>query len=393
MSAPLYRGFNPPGGYPDGGHAGLWYDRFFNKYDSNWVVPVGGKLEWIKTVTSSARAIGGEKVSQFATRRIALIDSLEGKNIVAKTDWRFVSGMGINHPVENGFAWHHTLGVPYLAGAAVKGLLRAWCEQWSSSFAQNLDNVKKADKLREWFGPSIEELLDKTIPAIPAAGNLIFFDAIPTKPVLLQEDVMTPHYGKWYEKGNEPPEADGSNVPADWHDPVPVFFLTVAPDQSFLFSVAARSGCGIDLVSVLEELISALEYLGAGAKTAAGYGRMVEDSEQLETLKDRIQKEKDKEAIRIAEEEAVRQMTSFELELHKVIKENPDSNQKDYVTLLKALDSGRWTDSNIKKVQVAQEIKALMEGDKTWKEASSAKRPEKDRDYQLTLRVLKYLNQ
>jgi CRISPR-associated protein Cmr6 len=32
--------------------------------------------------------------------------------------------------VENGFLWHPTLGVPYLPGAAVKGLVRAYVEHW-----------------------------------------------------------------------------------------------------------------------------------------------------------------------------------------------------------------------------------------------------------------------
>lgn len=376
MKTPLYRDFVHPRNYQAEGHAGLWYDRFFNRYDDSWSVPDGGKLEWIKTVTSSP--LGGKGVREFCKRQKILIASWGGQSIVGRTAWHFATGLGNNHPVENGFAWHPTLGAPYLTGAAVKGLLRAWCEQWAG-----LD----ADTRRLWFGPSLDELKEKT--AAPAVGGLIFFDAVPTGPVQLKADVMTPHYGKWYEEGGNGPAANGSNVPADWHDPVPVPFLTVAPEQSFLFSVALRPGCNIDLVNVLKELKNALELLGVGAKTAAGYGRMREDIAELKSLENEIKRESEEAARRMDEREAAAQMTPFELELHAVIRENRDPGQKEYVTLLKALESGRWTDSD-KKMQVARKIKTLMQADKAWKEASSAKKPGKDRDYQNTLKVRTY---
>ncbi|MHB8474073.1 MAG: type III-B CRISPR module RAMP protein Cmr6 [Gammaproteobacteria bacterium] len=259
-------------------HAGLWFDRFFNKYDNNWQVPKdeSGKLAWIKTVTGT---VGDAAIAEHANRQRQLVKCLDGQTIVAKTDWHFVSGMGINHPVENGFAWHPTLGVPYLTGAAIKGLLRAWCEQWAGF---------DAIKLRLWFGPSLDELDAKT--ANPAAGKLIFFDALPIGPVQLKADVMTPHYGKWYEEGDKPPEQEGSNVPADWHNPVPVPFLVVAPGQAFQFSVATRPGSGIVVDDVVKELKSALASLGAGAKTAAGYGRMEEDEKLTRNLHDEAEK-------------------------------------------------------------------------------------------------------
>ncbi len=389
MSSPLYNGFNPPDNYPSGGHAGLWYDRFFDAYDPNGAVP-GAKLKWIKKITLSP--LGGEKVGQFVMRQMELIDSLGGKSIVAKTDWHFVTGMGINHPVENGFAWHPTLGVPYLTGAAVKGLLRAWCEQWSSEF-EKLDEDKKAEKLRDWFGPSFKELKDKTNKIEPAVGNLIFFDAIPTNPVQLQADVMTPHYDEWYEEGGGVPNPDGSNVPADWHNPVPVPFLAVAPGQSFLFSISARPGCNINLDSVLQELKDALEWLGAGAKTAVGYGRMTKDEADTKRLEGEYLHQK--EILQKREEELLRQreienLPPFERSIAKLLAEKHDPNMKDYVLLLKKLEENHWPDENDKK-QVAEKIRGLMQAATVWKEKSIAKKPEKDSDYQNTLKVLKYL--
>ncbi len=249
-----------PKKFGKGMHAGLWFDRFFDKYekhDKDWQVPKddSGKLAWIQTV---AGEVGGDAVSTLADRQKKLVIALEGDSLVAKTDWHFVTGLGNNHPVENGFAWHPTLGVPYLTAAAVKGLLRAWCEEW---LGWKISEEEKK-RLLQWFG-------DET-----RAGELIFFDALPTGPVTLKADVMTPHYGEWYEKGAQKPESDGSNVPADWHNPKPIPFLVVIPDQTFQFSVALRPCATTNVGDVLIELEQALQYLGVGAKTAAGYGRM-----------------------------------------------------------------------------------------------------------------------
>jgi len=262
MALPLYNDCKPIRGR--NWHAGLWFDKFFDKYDQHWKVPKDGtgKLAWIKTVANKEK-VGDETVEIYANRQKSLVATLDGQSLTVKTDWHFVTGLGNNHPVENGFAWHPTLGVPYLAGAAVKGLLRAWCEVcmgWKIS-----EKDKKDDPcLLQWFGDETQ------------AGELIFFDALPTAPVKLKADVMTPHYGQWYEEGDKSPKKDGRNIPADWHNPIPLPFLVVAPGQSFQFSVATRPHSNIDLGDVVKELKLALACLGAGAKTAVGYGRMKE---------------------------------------------------------------------------------------------------------------------
>jgi CRISPR-associated protein Cmr6 len=170
--------------------------------------------------------------------------------------------MGNPHPVENGFSWHPTLAVPYLAGSAVKGLVRAWVEMDEYS-------AKKA-RLKHWFGTE-----DKKDVA-EQAGNFIFFDAIPHKVPELICDIMTPHMGDWYEQGNHADRKKPNTIPADWHEPVPVPFLAVK-NAEFIFSIAARTkDAQAELNNVFNALKNALEWLGAGAKTAAGYGYMEE---------------------------------------------------------------------------------------------------------------------
>ncbi|MDQ7005477.1 MAG: hypothetical protein Q9N67_11390 [Ghiorsea sp.] len=51
-------------------------------------------------------------LESFAKRQQLLLDTQGGVSMAMTTDWHFVTGMGNNHPIENGFAWHPSLGVP-----------------------------------------------------------------------------------------------------------------------------------------------------------------------------------------------------------------------------------------------------------------------------------------
>ncbi len=257
MTLPLYL-HDAPNNLPDGGHRGLWYNRFFDRYDSDWKVPDTGKAAWVK---DNAKLTGNhDQLEQMSLRHLALVTALGGRGAVFSVDWNFATGLGLTHPVENGLAWHHTLGVPYLAGSGVKGLVRAWIEVWDES----LDDEIKDQLVNRWFGNQDQ------------AGAFIFFDALPVAPVNLSADIMTPHMGKWYEKGGEIQNwrSEPEHIPADWHSPVPIPFL-VAKKPKLLFGIAPRClEYASELNKVFDALKSALEWLGAGAKTAVGYGVM-----------------------------------------------------------------------------------------------------------------------
>lgn len=267
MTLPLYRLDSEPALATEG-HRGLWYNRFFNQYGNDWQIPEDGKRQW---VSENAKTTGQQKMLQMAAfRQLSLITALNGRGSVFKTDWHFATGLGLPHPVENGLAWHHTLGVPYLAGSGVKGLVKAWVDVWDESLS---DETRK-QRCDEWFGTTEQ------------AGNFIFFDALPIEPVSLTPDVMTPHMDKWYEQGGEINDwkREPDKVPADWHAPVPVPFLVVK-EARLLFGIAPRTAKSADqLPQVFEALKQALDWLGAGAKTAVGYGHMLEDSSKTDDL-------------------------------------------------------------------------------------------------------------
>jgi hypothetical protein len=95
------------------------------------------------------------------------------------------------------------------------------------------------------------------------AGQVLFLDAIPANPanLTLELDVMNPHYGPYYQR---------SEPPADYHNPEPVFFLTIGPGSEFLFAVASRERGLAERAQGW--LTKALTEMGIGAKTVAGYG-------------------------------------------------------------------------------------------------------------------------
>lgn len=248
------------------GNRGLWYARFFDRYTDVYTLDDDAKRTW---VSDNARQTGDRSaLADHTERHRALIEAIGGRVQTFATEWHFATGLGLPHPVENGLAWHHTLGVPYLAASGVKGLVRAWVKYWDASLGAP-DSEARKDRVADWFGTVNDRDGSGT------AGRFVFFDAVPVAPVMLAADVMTPHMGKWYEQGQEITSAtDAERVPADWHDPVPVPFLVVKQAR-LQFGIAPRPGQPQDgLDDVLEALRNALAWLGAGAKTAVGYGRM-----------------------------------------------------------------------------------------------------------------------
>ena len=304
MKRPLYTGAASARRTANG-HAGLWFDKFCDRWqveDSHWSMKgdSNSKLEWIKTVTDGT--VGTQdQIDEYASRLLRMVDRRSGHWEVCVTESRFVTGLGRSHPVENGFAWHPTLGTPYLPGSSVKGLIHAWAK----TDAGNVDPTRR----KRVFGD------------LGAAGAVCFLDAVPTAPVKLAADVMTPHYAGW--KPDDPP--------GDWRSPTPIPFLVTDTSTTFLFGfVPARhtDTTTDDLNAVAEWLRSALEWAGAGAKTSVGYGRMCLDRD----VRMRLER---KEAEQHRERERQRTLQSARENL-----------PKDAAEIEEMIVSGAWSDRN-----------------------------------------------
>lgn len=285
---PLYRDdrHSPPKTRGQG-HPGLWFERFYDRYQQpDWMVDNEAKGAFLQSLLGHGEnahqcQVGkAAELQRHAHTLAAIAQHQGGCAIQRQSAWHFVTGLGNPHPVENGLTWHSVLGVPYLPGSAVKGMTRAWLE------------------LNEYDAPTRKRLFgsdDKDPTTTDAyhgepeltSGEVIFFDALPVQPVTLLIDTMTPHGGQWYESGEKQP--GGANTPADWHSPNPVMFLA-ASDMVMSFAVAPRlrprmTPAALEEAKALAQLASqalsdALAHLGAGAKTAAGYGTFVALSEE-----------------------------------------------------------------------------------------------------------------
>ncbi|MCG9968431.1 type III-B CRISPR module RAMP protein Cmr6 [Pelotomaculum terephthalicicum JT] len=236
---------------PDWANVGLWYNKMCNRWQidkEQWTLDKT-KEKWISSVTGKKcgeESILHEAISRYST----LVRSCGGEVRVYRTASRFVTGLGNEHPVENGFTWHHTLGTPYLPGSSVKGVLRAWVQHWLDMPLSEVNRL---------FGPEKDK-------SETAAGGLIVFDALPVRLVQLEIEIMTPHYAEYYQ------DTGTGKPPADWYSPVPIPYLTVVKDQLFVFGLAPRKESAIDLQQVFSWMDQALATIGAGAKTASGYG-------------------------------------------------------------------------------------------------------------------------
>jgi CRISPR-associated protein Cmr6 len=281
MTQPTYQGGAVQGPGSGKWHGGLWFERFFNRYTDASFSDVGS--EGKKSFLSGFSKLHGDQHSLdlFSKRQTKLVNALKGDIRVYRSDWRWVTGMGLPHPVENGISWHTTLGVPFLPGSAVKGLVRAALTALE----------KPTDFISRVLGP---------LPDASSgdAGLLMFFDAVPTEMAQLVVDVMTPHAGDWYK--------NPTVAPADWHAPNPVPFLTVAP-CSLLFSIAPHPRSKIseeEMTQVWEALDWGLAYLGAGAKSSVGYGFMTLDNKATEGRLDDVREQAaEAEFLQLSEEQ------------------------------------------------------------------------------------------
>ena len=371
---PLYQGLDARE-IPDASrmNMGLWFERYFHGYADDFSqVDKDARTEWLRRLNTDA--LGDTKTLRQKTEAIyQMARAHHGQAKVYRCTAPFVTGMGNPHPMENGFTWHPTLGMPYLPGSSVKGLVRAAIE-----IAYEGDD--RPALLQRWFGTAEKG------DVAEASGSFIFLDALPTAPCKLVAEVMTPHMGKWYEKGGKTP-LNKEVQPGDWHSPVPVGYLT-ARNLSLQFAVLPRAGCAQatqELEQVWQALDYALQWLGAGSKTAQGFGILKLDHAIEREREQALKKFQAEEAEKLVEEG----MTPIDLEINQCLKERTDPNLGEIPALLNALKAGRWNGET--KLAIAQHLKELMEQAKKWKPETKAKKPEKDGEHQSTLLVMRWL--
>ena len=263
-----------------------------------------------------------------------------GLELMAKSVAPFTTGLGNEHPLENGFAFLNPYGLPYLPGSGVKGVVRRAAEElahpdffqddsgWTLPAIWHLFGFepwltsasRKSDaEWEEWIGGfpvSKEEIVsyldavldersdtykklmrcirkaDTPICALRTLlqekhlhvrGALEFWDVVPRiNGNKLAVEIMTPHHSHYYQ------DKDGRTSPHDSGSPNLISFLTVPPGSDFVFHVRCdhrrlprcapeRAANGRWRTLIQAAFEHAFEWIGFGAKTAVGYGAMNRD--------------------------------------------------------------------------------------------------------------------
>lgn len=232
-----------------GSHAGLLRDcalKHHKEMDPRWKPgDPTPEVDLLKEVVATS-ASGAYQVAHSRWKNLCA-----GKNwltLSAATAGSLAVGLGGASPLEIGLTIHHTYGMPFIPGSAIKGM----CRRAAATQGLSVETVACL------FGDQAR------------AGAFVFQDAwydpdtpSDAKGKPFHRDVITVHHQKYY-------GSRGGVWPTDFDDPTPVPFLVVRPGARFLFAVQCPDGWRDFVTSMLEY---GLATLGVGGKTNAGYGR------------------------------------------------------------------------------------------------------------------------
>lgn len=245
------------------------FNLYFPIWRDDWRADKTGKADAIRACIAlpeeAKRLLKG-----LIERQRALAESGGALALEAKSLSPLATGLGLEHPVENGFAFLSPYGLPYFAGSGVKGVFRRAAEELTCEENAPL-TLADVDIL---FGPQ------DTNDAV--RGALTFWDVFPQCNSMSVE-IMTPHHGGYYQNGGTPNDAGQPN---------PIPFLALPPGAKFLFVVSCDERRAGELACrwsdiVIEIFRYACDWRGFGAKTAVGYGALALDMKAVERAKEK----------------------------------------------------------------------------------------------------------
>lgn len=249
-----------------GANAGLWLDRFLpEQLAAGEHPPPRDEHPHTKHIKAAAKIGEPAIYKRFFTRWREALDDLGVKlPREAAARGRVVVGLGAEGVLENAITLHRAYGVPYIPGSALKGLAAAYAHRRFTNA-----EWRKPPLVLEPQAPfSAHEIL---FGSTRSTGYVTFFDALyvpgstaDARPLL--PDVLTVHHPKYYQGGDE------AEAPADWDSPTPISFISAT--GRFLVALAGPAQW-VD--TAYDILALALDELGVGGKTAAGYGRLTLD--------------------------------------------------------------------------------------------------------------------
>jgi len=257
-----------------GGNFGLWYNKFIPIKDFDSCKASDGRGNENNAVSyynDTYKSIKKDTISKLLDKKLSdqagFCGSFSPKYEVvvfkAKLKTPLITGIGETHPHEVSMVFDHNVGIPYIPASGIKGIVRfahtlGLCNDIRpEKIKSDKDGKKYFDDEEDWT--NISQLFGTQ----EKRGSVIFLDAYPEKVPDIHVDIMNPHYGKYY---------IGESPPADYLDPKPLKFLTVAKDTVFIFRALVDKKIEGLIDKVKAAFNKALTEEGVGAKTAVDYG-------------------------------------------------------------------------------------------------------------------------
>jgi CRISPR-associated protein Cmr6 len=225
---------------------GLLIDRYLAFGDNR------GRLELLRELTNRRALVPDyssqrELIAAHDARWRQMADNVGAITFSAHPEWRVIVGLGTNDILEGGITLHPVFGFPVVPATALKGVSRSYA-RW----------VLESPDLE------IDTLLGKAEEDQKLRGDLLFLEANPIDPPVVERDVINPIFGAYYR--------DSNTAPGSYLSPSPLFFLALGSRSRYRFGVASLSGDRSAAEQGVRWLQGALTELGNGAKSAAGYG-------------------------------------------------------------------------------------------------------------------------
>lgn len=190
---------------------------------------------------------------------------------------KLIIGLGGQSVFETDITLHHTYGIPYIPGSALKGVLRNYIIQ------EYCNESEKEANEKQWF---VKIFGGKNDKGESVQGKVIFMDSFPCNTnFIIKRDIMTPHHSDYYSS-----EGENIQLPLDSDEPTPIPFLVVqnkGGNERVLFQINIAIDKSIaedeleavgkenqkNITTFIEEALKeALRFYGIGAKTSVGYG-------------------------------------------------------------------------------------------------------------------------
>lgn len=273
-------------------HLGLAYDAWAPTEVTDGKVSDDNRRPWLEKLAELA--VSPDYARSFERWKASF--SSAGDRLAELTlTSRLLIGHGNASAIDVGLTVHHTWGVPFIPGSALKGLVahyvdatygptdaskKPWEQQGDERVRSDYQGVtwnrRRIERgpgvvYRALFGaPDAREdatMRENGFEAGAAAGLVTFHDALYVPGSLagnkpFAADVLTVHQKGYY-------DSSGQSAPNDYDGPNPVAFLTVRPQCRLLLALSGPSEW-TELAAQL--LADALKNWGVGGKTAAGYG-------------------------------------------------------------------------------------------------------------------------